>query len=174
MSLTNTKRNYAVTFQSKAETIARHNSMDCKVIELKIQYNKTNLSQKDYLSWIFIEAKRDYNSCIAYGNENKENKPWKKECKSKTVIHFDKDHNPVESEFKYLFVSARQEIRKQIGTACKSVKTNLKKGNIKRFSGLRFKSEINSIPLRRYNTDWKLRGTKIKLPNCSNHLKFMD
>ena len=121
------KRDYKAQFQKQAETIARHASMDCKVVELKIQYNKTNQQQRLYLSWIFIEAKWDYNSCIAYGKESKENKPWKKDCKSKTVIHFDKDHNPIESEFKYLFVAARQEIRKQIGVACKSIKTNLKK-----------------------------------------------
>lgn len=164
-------RDYKAQFQKKAETAARHASMDCKVFELKIQYNKTNVQQRLYLSWIFIEAKRDYNSCIAFGKESKGNKPWKKDCKSKTVIHFDKDHNPVESEIKYLFASARQEIRKQIGTACKSISTNLKKGNIKRVKGLKFKSEVNSIPLRQYDVDWKFRGNKIKLPNCSKPFK---
>lgn len=88
----NIKRDYKATFQKKAETVSRHNSMDCKVFALKIQYNKTNYQQRLYLSWIFIEAKWDYNSCIAYGKESKDNKPWKKEYKSKTVIHFDKDH----------------------------------------------------------------------------------
>ena len=71
-------QDYKAIFQKQAENIARHASMDCKVFELKIQYNKTNVQQRLYLSWIFIEAKRDYNSCIAYGKESKENKPWKK------------------------------------------------------------------------------------------------
>lgn len=164
-------RDYKAQFQKKDETIARHNSMDCKVIELKVQYNKTNIQQRLYLSWIFVEAKWDYNSCIAYGKESKENKPWKKECKSKTVIHFDKDHNPIESEFKYLFVAARQEIRKQIGTACKSISTNLKKSNIKHFNGLKFKSEINSISLRQYGQDWKFKGHHIKLNRCKKPFK---
>ena len=165
------KRDYKAQFQKKAETIARHNSMDCKVFELKIQYNKTNLQQRLYLSQIFIEAKRDYNSCIAFGKENKDNKPWKKDCKSKTVIHYDKDHNPVESEFKYLSTASRQDIRKQIGIACKSVNANLKNGKIKYTRGLQFKSEVNVVSFREYIKTWKIIDNKVKLAKCKKPFK---
>lgn len=61
-------RDYKAQFQKKAENAARRASqMDVKVFQLKIQANHLNQTQSNFLNTIFLEAKRNYNSCIAFG-----------------------------------------------------------------------------------------------------------
>ena len=167
----NTKRDYKAQFQKKAENAARRASlMDVKVFELKIQANHLNQTQKQFLHNVFLEAKWYYNSCIAFG-KIEGNKPYKNDYKAKTVVHYDKDKNPIVSEYTCLSAASRQEINKQIGTACKSIKSNLKAGNIKHTKGLSFVSEVNSVAFRQFGHDWKFNGTKIKLLKCKKPLK---
>ena len=139
--------------------------MDVKVFQLKIRENKLTKSQIEFLVKIFIEGKWYYNSCLAFGKIER-NKPWKNDTKNKTVIHFDKDKNLIESKFECLSAAARQEINKRIGRSCKALKTKLERGIIKHTRGLRFKSEYNCIPFRQFGTSWKFKGTKIKLAGC--------
>ena len=167
----NNIRDYKAQFQKKAENAARRASlMDIKVFQLKIQENHLNQTQKQFLYNIFLEAKWYYNSCIAFG-KIEGNKPYKNDCKAKTVTHYDKDKNPIVSEYICLSAASRQEINKQIGTACKSIKSNLKAGNIKHTKGLSFVSEINSVSFRQFGNSWKFDGTKIKLSGLKKPLK---
>ena len=166
-----TTRDYKAQFQKKAENAARRASlMDVKVFQLKIQSNHLNQTQKQFLNNIFLEAKWYYNSCIAFG-KTEGNKPYKNDCKAKTVTHYDKDKNPIVSEYTCLGAASRQEINKQIGTACKSIKSNIKAGNIKHTKGLSFVSEVNSVSLRQFGNDWKFNGTKVKLARLKKPLK---
>ena len=170
-SSNNTSRDYKAQFQKKAENAARRASlMDVKVFQLKIQSNHLNQTQKQFIYNIFLEAKWYYNSCIAFGKVEG-NKPYKNDCKNKTVVHYDKDKNPITSEFTCLSAASRQEINKQIGTACKSIKSNLKAGNIKHTKGLSFVSEVNSVAFRQFGNSWKFDGTKIKLAGLKKPLK---
>ena len=166
------KRDYSQTFKTKAENAIRRSlSMDLKVFEVKIQINKCDITQKTFLSNVFLEAKWYYNDCLNFGlTEGK--KPYKNDYTKKTVIHYDKDKNPIESEFQFLGTASKQEINKRIGSNCKSIKTNLKNKNIKTSHGLKFKSEINSIPFREFGNSWKFKGTKIKLAKCSKPFKI--
>ena len=167
----NTSRDYKAQLQKKAENAARRASMmDVKVFQLKIQANHLNQTQKQFLHNVFLEAKWYYNSCIAFG-KIEGNKPYKNNYKSKTVIHYDKDKNPIVSEFTCLSAASRQDINKQIGIACKSIKSNLKAGNIKHTKGLSFVSEINSVSFRQFGNSWKFNGTKIKLAGLKKPLK---
>ena len=164
-------RDYKAQFQKQAENVARRAlTMDVKVFQLKIQSNHLNQTQKQFLNNVFLEAKWYYNSCIAFG-KIEGNKPYKNDCKSKTVTHYDKDKNPIVSEFTCLGAASRQEINKQIGIACKSIKSNLKAGNIKHTKGLSFVSEVNSVSFRQFGNDWKFNGTKIKLAGLKKPLK---
>ena len=167
----NTTRDYKAQFQKKAENAARRAStMDVKVFQLKIQANHLNQTQKQFLHDIFLEAKWYYNSCIAFG-KIEGNKPYKNDCKAKTVVHYDKDKNPIISEYVCLSAASRQEINKQIGIACKSIKSNLKAGNIKHTKGLSFVSEVNSVAFRQFGNSWKFDGNKIKLSGLKKSLK---
>ena len=164
-------RDYKEQFRKQAETASRRaSSMDVKVFQLKIQHNHLNQTQKQFLHNVFLEAKWYYNSCIAFGKIDG-NKPYKNDCKTKTVLHYDKDKNPITSEFTCLGAASRQDINKQIGIACKSIKSNLKAGNIKHTKGLSFVSEVNSVSFRQFNNNWKFVGTKIKLTGLKKPLK---
>ena len=166
------KRDYKEQFRKKAENARRRKeTMDTKVFQLKIQYNKLNETQKKFLLDLFLEAKWWYNDCVAFGKESEENKPWNNDYKKKSVVHYDKDKNPIESIFQFLSGSTKQEINKRIGSSCKSMSTNLKRGNIKHTKGLQFKSEVNSVPFRQFGNDWKWVGNKIKLAKCSKPIK---
>ena len=165
------KRDYKEQFKKKAENALRRSlSMDLKVFELKIQYNKLNETQRKFLNRLFLESKWYYNDCLNFGLTDG-NKPWKNDYKKTSVIHYDKDKNPIESNFEALSVASKQEINKRIGVSCKSIKTNLKKGNIKSTHGLKFKSEFNSVSFRQFGNSWKFKGNKIKLQNCSKPFK---
>ena len=168
-----TTRDYKEQFRKKAETASRRASEMCvKVFQLKIQNNKCTTTQENFLKNVFIEAKWYYNDCIAFGRENNENKPWKNDYKKKSVVHYDKDKNPIESEFQFLSGATKQEINKRIGIACKSISSNAKRGNIQHTKGLQFKSEFNSVPFRQFGNSWKFKGNKIKLQNCSKPFKI--
>ena len=160
-------RDYKAQFQKKTETVARRAlTMDVKVFQLKIRQNKLTKSQIEFLVKIFLEGKWYYNSCIAFG-KIEGNKPWENDTKKTTVIHLDKDRNPIETKFECLSAAARQEINKKIGSNCKTIKRLLERNVIKHTRGLRFKSEYNCIPFRQFGKQgWYFKGTKIKLAKC--------
>lgn len=169
---TTNSKEYKEIFKRKEENFLRRQSlMNVKVFELKIDTRSCNQTQKDFLKNVFVEGKWFYNACIAFGKENTENKPWKYDYKKKSVVHFDKDKNPIESEFKLFSSQSRQNVLKRIATSCKSIKTNLKRNNIKHTQGLRFKSEFNSVPFTQFEVSWKFEGIKIKLAKCSKPFK---
>ena len=166
------KRDYKEQFRKKAETALERSLNKCvKVFTLKIQENKCNQTQLEFLKNIFLEAKWYYNDCIAFGKSDEGNKPWNNDAKKKSVVHYDKDKNPIKTEFRFLSGASKQDFNKRIKTSCKSIKSNLKKGNIKSTHGLKFKSECNSVPFRQFKSDWKFKGTKIKLAKCSKPFK---
>ena len=165
------KRNYTEQFERQRQRQEARRLKRCKTVSVKIQANKLNATQREYLTRIFLEAKWDYNSRIAFGNSSPDAKPWKADTKSTTVIHLDKDGNEVTETFKVLTASMRQEANKKLLTAAKSIKTSKARGRIKGSHGFKFKSEVNSISLRQFNTDYKINGQSIKLPKCGTWFK---
>ena len=163
---TSQKQSRTKAFETKKHNAERRTlTMDVKVFQLKIRQNKLTKSQVEFLVKIFLEGKWYHNSCIAFG-KIEGNKPWGNDTKKTTVVHLDKNRNPIESKFECLSAAARQEINKKIGSNCKTIKRLLERGVIKHTRGLRFKSEYNCIPFRQFNVNWKFRGTKIKLQGC--------
>ena len=165
------KRNYITQFAKQKEQQEAKKHKTCKTISIKIQANKLNTTQREYLRRIFLEAKWDYNARIAFGKSSSDAKPWKADTKSTTVIHLDKDGNKVIETFKFLTASMRQEANKKLLIAAKAIKTSKEKGLIKGSYGFKFKSEVNSISLRQFNTDYKIKGNTIKLPKCKTAFK---
>lgn len=165
------KRDYTEQFERQRARQEARRLKACKTISVKIQANKLNATQKEYLTRIFLEAKWDYNARVAFGKSSPEAKPWKADTKSTTVIHLDKDGNEVTKTFKFLTASMRQEANKKLLTSAKAIKTSKARGRIKGSHGFKFKSEVNSISLRQFNTDYKIKGNSIKLPKCGTPFK---
>ena len=165
------KRDYSEQFERQRERQEARRLKACKTISVKIQENKLNATQKEYLTRIFLEAKWDYNARVAFGKSSPESKPWKADTKATTVIHLDKDGNEVTETFKFLTASMRQEANKKLLTAAKSIKTSKARGRIKGSHGFKFKSEVNSVSLRQFGYDYKIKGNSIKLPKCGTPFK---
>lgn len=165
------KRDYSAQF-AKAQENKERRARDfvLKVFQLKIQTNHLSKEQLRKLNRLFAETKWFYNAAIALSKQDENNKPWKYDSKKKTVVHLDKDRNPTESQFEVLSAAAKQEILKTIGANCKSIKTNKQQGNIKHSNGLRFKSEVNSIPLREYRSSWSVVSkNRVKVTGFTKH-----
>lgn len=165
------KRDYSEQFERQRKRQEARRLKACKTVSVKIQANKLNATQLEYLTRIFLEAKWDYNARVAFGKSSPDAKPWKADTKSTTVIHLDKDGNEVTETFKFLTASMRQEANKKLLTAAKAIKTSKARGKIKGSHGFKFKSEVNSISLRQFNTDYKIKGNAIKLPKCGTPFK---
>ena len=167
------KRDYTDQFARQKERQEARRLKACKTVSVKIQENKLNATQREYLTRIFLEAKWDYNARVAFGKSSPDAKPWKADTKSTTVIHLDKDGNEVTETFKFLTASMRQEANKKLLTAAKAIKTSKARGRINGSHGFKFKSEVNSISLRQFNTDYKIKGNSIKLPKCGTPFKVL-
>ena len=146
--------------EKKKETIKRHSKMTIKVYEIKL----THLSKEkvEYLNRLFVEAKWFYNDVIASNNIFNYN------YKSLLVIV----KNPISKLFEcrhlfHLTAQMRQAILDKIKYSIKMLSSKKKKGRDKEVGKLKFKSEINSIPLKQYDMTYKIIGkNKIQL-QCS-------
>ena len=165
------KRDYTEQFERQRERQEARRLKTCKTVSVKIQANKLNATQREYLTRIFLEAKWDYNARVAFGKSSPDAKPWKADTKSTKVIHLDKDGNFVTETFKFLTASMRQEANKKLLTSAKAIKIAKVRGRIKGSHGFKFKSEVNSVSLRQFNIDYKIKGQSIKLPKCGTPFK---
>lgn len=151
---------------SKQETKDRRKQQTCLVRTLKIQHRRLNLEQLEALRRVFIEAKWLYNEIVAFLNDGNSLSAFKLK---KTVIHFDKDRNRVESAFQYLGVRVQQSILELIKNSIKSL--SALKGNGYKTGRLKFKSEINSLDLAQVGVTYKIENDKIKIVKIPGRLK---
>jgi len=148
-------------------TIKRRKFLDCKVFELKICSNKLNRTQKEHLNRLFLETKWMYNSILSSEDIFKFNH------KIKSVQILNKDKKSEKRELKLLPAQVKQELVKRTKTSIKSLSTKKKKGRSDQVGRLKFKSEINSIPLTQYGITYKLHfnTSNIKLAGLKGTLK---
>lgn len=96
--------------ETRTATALRRQGQVCKSFECKIVEKRLNSRQREELKMLFVEGKWFYNHILNY----------KKSCgvrfrdvnttKIKSVIHFDKDGNPVESELQHLASQHKQAL----------------------------------------------------------------
>ena len=131
--------------QAMQATRERHKSMTCKVFELKLSSRKMSKTQKEQLTTYFREAKWRRNSIIAdFASASR---------KSKSAIVKVGDAFE-ERPFSILGSQVIQDIYDSIKTEIKILHTKKEKGE--KVGKLRFKSVCNCIPLRQYNTTYRI------------------
>ena len=108
--------------QTKLETKKRRKTQTCQVFELKIQSNQLNITQKQFLNRIFLEAKWLYNSILSSENI------FKYDTKVREVTVLNKDKEFETRELKFLSAQSRQSIFDRTLTSIKSLSTKKKKG----------------------------------------------
>ena len=147
---------------SLSATREKRKTQTCKVYELKLSENKFNLKQIDFLHRIFLEAKWVYNDILNF-NDLKNY-----DCKKKEVEIINKEKEKEMRELKVLGSQIKQEILQRTWGSIKSLSTKKKKGKKKEVGKLKFKSQINSIPLKQYGITYKFQDDNLKIQNCKS------
>ena len=131
--------------QAMQATRERHKNMVCKVFELKLSTRKMSRTQKEQLTTYFREAKWRRNSIIAdFASASR---------KSKSALVKVGDAFE-ERPFSILGSQVIQDIYDSVKTELKMLHTKKEKGE--KVGKLKFKSVCNCIPLRQYNTTYRI------------------
>ncbi|MBR4407461.1 MAG: transposase [Clostridia bacterium] len=161
MELVRSNHTKAKIRESLSETRARRHTQVCRVFELKvsIRHNPKDVFTK--LAQCFKEAKWVINDMLSFSKKSEDTSLFDyKYTEHKTVIHYDKDKNPVESPITLPSVLHRATVaqkRADLANLTKSKKKGFKVG------ALKFKSEVNCIPIITGYTQI-LDGCRITIP----------
>ena len=131
--------------QSMQATRERHKNMTCRVFELKLNTRKMSSTQREQLTTYFREAKWRRNDIVADFSKAS------RKAKSATVKVGDTFE---ERPFTILGSQVIQDIYDSIKTEIKILHTKKEKGE--KVGKLKFKSVCNCIPLRQYNTTYRI------------------
>ena len=130
---------------------------ECKIVEKRL-----NNRQREELEQLFLEGKWFYNHVLnLHKNGQKLNSINTTNIKS--VDHYDKDKNLIQSELKVLSGQQKQAILTRMNQNEKTIAMLVK--NMKQKHGnLQFKSELTCIPLKQYGTTYKFKTfNKVKI-----------
>lgn len=146
------------------ETKSRRNSMTCKVIECKIDNSTLPISTIKTLNQLFLEAKWLYNSILSSDNIGLYNT----KISSVSV----KVKNEFENRnLENISAQMKQGIKTRIFSSLSTLKTLKAKGY--KTGKLKFKSEINSIPLKQHTQTFTIlkHSKRIKIQGIKKALK---
>ena len=126
-------------------TKARRQTQICRVFELKVSIRHNSESVFEKLAQCFKEAKWVINDMLSLSKDNPDNSMFDyKYTEHKTVVHYDKDRNPLTDTLTLPSVLHRATVA-QKKTDIVSLAMAKKKG--RKVGALKFKSEVNCIPI---------------------------
>jgi putative transposase len=141
---------------SLLETKEKRKFQSCKVYSLKLDFSHLSKEKKEYLNRLFLETKWFYNSILASEDIFKFND------KTKIVTVLNKDREPEERNLNSLSSQMKQGIKDRCCGSIKSLSTKKKRNKRKtknnRIGKLKFKSQVNSIPLKQYDVTYRFSG----------------
>lgn len=131
--------------ESISETRARRQTQVCRVFELKISIRHNPKEVFTKLAQCFKEAKWVINDMLSLSQKSENATLFDyKYTEHKTVIHYDRDKNPIDSTITLPSVLHRATVvqkRADLVNLAKSKKKGIKVG------ALKFKSEVNCLPI---------------------------
>ena len=144
-----------------SETRARRQTQVCRVFELKVSIRHNPKEVFTKLAQCFKEAKWVINDMLSLSQKNENASLFDyKYTEHKTVIHYDRDKNPIESTITLPSVLHRATVaqkRTDIVNLAKAKAKGIKVG------ALKFKSEVNCLPIITGYTQI-LDGCRITIP----------
>ena len=158
------KRNQKIAENGK-KTREKRLNQDCKTFDLKIVKNKLNLSQKEALKRVFLEAKWFKNNIIASSNINGLT------TKKQSIVPVKLLNGELEyRELKHLSSHQQQSLLAQVKSNIKTLSTQ--KQNGRKVGSLRFVKQVNSIDLKQYGVSYKFKSaTKVKIQGIPGYVK---
>jgi len=143
-----------VRFAKRLMTRTKRKTQTCKVYECKIDRSHLSESSKNHLSTLFKEAKWFYNYCLSHKNINDTN------CTVKQVpVKIKEEYE--ERKFTILQTQHRQAIKERTFGSLKALSTLKKKGY--KVGWLKFKGQVNSVPLREYKRTYHIDFTNNRI-----------
>jgi len=138
--------------QSKLQTREKRKSQDCKVFEVKIDKSHLSKEKLHHLQMLFIEAKWLYNYQLSLDDI------FDFSYKIKEIEVLNRERQKEKREIKHLSAQMRQAL---IGRTQQNV-LYLSRANKKgyKIGRLRFKSQVNSIPLIQFGNTHKIEKSK--------------
>ena len=153
--------------ESKKLTSLRRQSQICKVFECKIVEKRLNKKQREQLEMLFVEGKWFYNHIINLHQEQQIRLLDINTTSIKSVNHFTKDHEIVNSELEYLSAAQKQAILSRMVSNQRTIINLVRKG-VQKHGNLQFKSELTSIPLKQYGQTYSFKSfNKVKIQGIS-------
>lgn len=143
------------TSQSLKATKAKRKTQVCKVFEVKVDKGHLSTKVKEKLNLLFLEAKWLYNHYLA-------NEPFQVPWNQKQVQVKVKDAFE-DRDISLCGAHIKQEILQGIKQSILNLSRAKKKG--RKIGRLKYKSEINTLNLKEYNNTYRIRGSRIKIPN---------
>ena len=146
---------------SMAETHARRATQVCRVFELKVSVRHNPKEVFTRMAQCFKEAKWVVNDMLTCSNKTTNTTLFDyKYTDHKTIVHYDKDKNPIESPITLPSVLHRATVA-QKKTEIVNLSKAKKKGH--KVGALKFKSQINCLPIITGYTQI-LDGCRITIP----------
>ena len=152
---------------ARRATAMKRKFQTCKTFKFKINRSSLNKLQKEQIKMIFVEAKWIYNYLLSHTDGLFDIKTKYKELNK--ITHLDKDRNEIDVDIKYLGSSIKQEMIQRICNQIKGLSTLKKRGHT--VGSLKYKSEINSIPLKQYSITHFIRGNKFKIQGIKKDIR---
>ncbi len=132
-------------------TRLKRKSQICRVFELKIDHSKLSKKTLDHLYSVFREAKWYYNYVLSHENIDDAQTKIK-------IVPVKVGDNTEQRPLIALTAQMKQDIKARAFTSLKSLKTL--KNNGHKIGRLRFKSRVNSVPLRQHEVTFYLDFTR--------------
>lgn len=156
--------------QTKLKTKLRRSSQIVKTFECKIKMSRLTSTQKEDLTKLFLEAKWFYNYVLSIKNDEHCSLSEIKTTDIKSVVHFDKEHNEIESELEHLSSQQKQAFIARMISNEKAIASLVKNG-YQKCGSLKFKSEVNCIPLKQYKNSYVFKSqNKVRISGISGKI----
>ena len=152
-------------------TRQRRESLACKTYECKFDMSHMSKQQLSNLKQLFTEAKYLYNHILSL-NEVEDFNIFKFNPLIKIITTLDKDKNKVDKELTIIGSQIKQSVHNRMLDSIKGLSESKKNGN--NIGKLKFKSHLNSIPLKQFDVTYKIHQSKknyVKLQNIKGYFK---
>jgi len=162
----NESKNNSISKSLKA-TRQRRKSLACKTYELKFDMSHISNNKLDKINQLFRESKWLYNHILSL-NENKEFNIFKFNPLIEKVITLDKDKNKVEKDLEIIGSQIKQSVHNRMLDSINGLAKLKAKGY--KVGKLKFKSHLNSIPLKQAGVTYKFSKNKnqVKIQNIKS------
>lgn len=149
-------------FTQRKLTQQKRQSQTCKVMEVKIDRSHLGKSARKRLEGLFREAKWFYNYCLSHDNINDANTTTKQVLVKVGEQYETRKLTTLSSQMK-------QGIKTRLFGSLASL--HALKNNGYKVGRLKFKSEVNSIPLKQFNNSYYIRGNKVRIQGMKQWMR---